>query len=203
MQMCLNYSKALPRDHAGQLHQLPPIPLHLFWKSFGFSPDIDSPPLVSLSVSVSLLLSFWSQMSSQCADKGEEFWHSEMCQSRPCLSDYSYIWSWAPVLRSNIFPFDSFFFSLFPFPFSSVCIILHSCFSAHASSYIFTLTLSLQRQVWYLSHAGHRRWMWLKEVMSAPPAPLTPLSLLSCGPNRTFGSPQGNAREFPLWTHRG
>lgn len=56
-------------------------------------------------------------------------------------------------------------------------------------------------QVWCLSHAGHRRWMWEKEVTSTPRAPLTPLSPIPHGPNHTVGSPQGNAREFPLWAH--
>ena len=62
-------------------------------------------------------------------------------------------------------------------------------------------TSGLLWQVWYLSHAGHRRWMWEKEVTSTPRAPLTPLSPIPHGPNHALGSPQGNAREFPLWAH--
>lgn len=122
--------------------------------------------LVGVSLPVSLPLSFCSFDKQPMCWHGEAFRRAEMCQSRPCLSDYSFIWSYALTLRSNIFPFSchaffQFSFSLVFFPFS-LFIRLHNIFSKAycIGTYTHTNTPDLHWQVWYLSHAGHRRWMW-------------------------------------------
>lgn len=47
---------------------------------------------------------------------GEAFRRAEMCQSSPCLSDHSFIWSFPLVLRSNVFfPFICLSFPFSPF----------------------------------------------------------------------------------------
>lgn len=101
-----------------------------------------------LCSSLSLAVFFCALTSSQRAEMGKRL-DTWRCASRPCLTDHSFIWCFAPTLWSNIFPL------IFPFCFFSLLFIqLHVCLS-NSDFWISTHIPGLQWQVWWLSHAGH------------------------------------------------
>ncbi len=122
-------------------------------------------PSVSWSSCLDLSVALFPVFDKQPMRWHEEaFRHAEMCQSRPCLSDYSFIWSFALTLRTYIYQFVCISLPLsLPHLISSPLLSLfctkflftsHSFISKHSHS------PGLQWQVWHLGHARHRRWMW-------------------------------------------
>lgn len=161
------------------------------WPFFGFWTDVDSLLLIGLSVSVSLSLSLsvlWQAANALTRLKLVFRW-AEICQSSPCLSDHSFIWSLALVLWPVIFhsfaSLVSFSVSFYMLP--SCFTMLHK-FLFTSNSYISTHTHLLPvrgvafESCWPLQVNVVERGY----VNTSSPFD-TPLSL-SQGPNHTFGS---------------